>query len=379
MNAIDFLKHPTVKELIKDYEEIERNKRRVGYNIMTISSYTGHLENFHSDVIASLLDPFGLHDEGNTFLHLFIEFLNKHYSTDIDIGTFLNASVIREKGRLDIWIKDQISGLAIIIENKINNAPDREGQLLDYFNYSETNLLRVKSIIYLSLDGFKTAPFSSPEIQTIIKNVGAFTNQSDDLVNGWLQKCLAKCRTQESVSFLNQYIKLIQHLANKNMETTLKEKFYQFVNQDNGIATAKLVSDLTSQLGDFRAEKFAKEIGDNIMPFRKSFRYYKNYWIFENYVDGVDNFKLDVWFNNDGSANVVLWNTSLRNDLGYETVKTKLRRIDLLDQFNGESTYNGFSKNFTIDTQLSSLNVVDNAVLKFVSLLMKRLNNLNDI
>ena len=220
METIEFLNHPEIWELVQENNKIKIHKNEVSYNLFTISSYNSYLENFHSDIIASLLNPYGLHQQGNTFLCLFVEFLNKCYNVDIQLSDFQNVLVTREIGRIDIWIRDEVSKQCIIIENKINNAQDMEDQIIRYSEYSETNNYEVKAIVYLSLDGNKKAPVTNDKLDRFVKNVSAFNDTKNDLVHGWLQLCLENHGNHDSFSVIHQYIKLIKHLANNNMNTT---------------------------------------------------------------------------------------------------------------------------------------------------------------
>ena len=374
MDFIEVMNRKEVQNLVSLDKEVKLAKQRVGYNISTISSYTYHLENFHSDIIASLLDPEGLHNEGITFLELFIDYLQNLYSVKIDSSFFLNTTVTREKGRLDIWIKDELSKKAVIIENKVNHAPDREHQLSDYYEYSTNAGFAVIAIIYLSLDGYNYAPTLNLG-DTPILNIGAFTNNSTDLVNGWLEKCKQKCTNENSKSFLIQYIHLLTHLSNENMSADLEESFYNTIIDKNSIETVQLISDLALKLGGIRGNRFWRALENDIAPFKKSHLYYSGYWLFENYKDGENVFKLDVCFNNDGSAFVTLWNTEKRNDEGYRTVKSKLAETNLLNLFDGISRYSGLSKDFNMTKEMT-LSKIDGEVLTFVQKVFKNLREI---
>ena len=69
-------------------KEVKKEKELAGYNLFTISSSTYYLENFHSDIICSLLDPFGLHNERYTFLNIFIEYSNKNFEQKIELPKY---------------------------------------------------------------------------------------------------------------------------------------------------------------------------------------------------------------------------------------------------------------------------------------------------
>lgn len=375
MNTIEFLSNISVKEISKNHYLTQNKKRQVVYNLFTISSYTSHLENFHSDILASLMNPQGLHQQGDTFLMLFIEYLNKFYQTNIDSSNFKDARVSRETGRLDIWIRDETSKQSIIIENKINNATDMAQQLDRYFDYAENQKkYPVKAVVYLSLDGSKKAPASVENFDSIVKNLAAFSNNSNDLVNGWLKPSLNVASNMDSQSVLHQYINLLQHLSNSNMDSKNLEELYHFISTNHAVDTVKSISEMYNRLGEHRATKFADSIKD-IKPFSKQYRYRPNYWLFDNFIVGSVSLKLDVWFDVDGTATMVLWNTTQRNREGRTILTEILNAVNLENEFSNEISYadNGYLKRFEVGNEMKTPLDVDNAIVDFF---MKLTNSL---
>jgi hypothetical protein len=374
MEAINLFKSPEIDEILKQYKENKQKKKKASYNLFTISSVNSYLENFHSDIIASLLNPKGLHQEKYTFLHLFINFLNQHYDTKIISTDFSNVIVTREKGRLDIWIRDETSRQSIIIENKINNAPDMLEQIDRYFEYAEAKRkYSVKAIIYLTLDGTKKAPPIASAIPVLVKNIGAFSNLENDLVNGWLTPCLKKATNMDSSSFIHQYTNLIKHLATKSMDVNTMENFYQILSLENNLEKAKVIGELYDRLCIHRADKFSNAI-PNYYPFKKQFRYDKHYWFYENYQEGNNIYKLDIWFLNNGNASIVFWNPGVQGQAGRDALTEKLKSINYLQEFEDDVKYdNGYPKNFLVGDTFKNMIDVDNAIIVFVK---KFLNDL---
>jgi len=375
MDIIQLLEHPIIIELAIQNNHIKKEKKQATFNLFTISSYNAYLENFHSDIIASLLNPNGLHNQKYTFLNLFINYLNTYYKTDISFSDFQNTIVTRETGRLDIWIRDEISKQSIIIENKINNAVDMDEQIDRYFAYSQhKRKYKVKAVVYLTLDGTKKAPPTVEHLDDYIKNIGAFTNCESDFVNGWLLPSYSATDNLDSSTFIHQYINLIKHLANKSMDNNIMELFYQFLNTENALNTARTVVELSDKIAVYRADKFSNAIS-NYAPFKKQFRYYPYYWLYENYREGNNNFKLDIWFLNNGNAELVFWNPGVSGVEGRKAVTEKLEKINLLNEFSIETKYdNGYPKHFIIGEEYKSMQEVDVAIITFVQQLMKGLN-----
>jgi len=376
MNVISFLKSDLVSKIVSEQAAIRIKQQEASYNLFTISSYNSYIENFHSDIIASLLNPYAAHNQAHTFLLLFIDFLNKFHELNIDKEGYKQVEVTREKGRLDIWIKDTISKKCIIIENKINNAVDMDNQIDRYWEYAETNgKFNVDAIIYLTLDGTKKAPPANGPINHIIKNVEAFTNQPYDLINGWLESCLKAANNPDSSSFIYQYIKLIKHLANRSMETNTIEDFYTFISAEDGFRTLDTIVKMYSNLTTFRADKFSRGITD-YSPFKKQYRYKPMYWLFENYLYKAHKLKLDVWFEENGGAEIVFWNVTTKGINGRMVLTERLNAIGLIQEFTDEVSYhdNGYSKHFVIGDQHKNMVEIDKAVLDFVIDLMNKLN-----
>ena len=261
-SVTSLLRNENILRIVDAHDIIKGLKKKNAYNLFNLSTYTSHLENFHSDVIASLLDVNGLHDQGNLFLMLFIEFLNRDYHCKLQMKDFTDAQVLREKGRIDIWIRNEAKGKAILIENKMNNAGDREGQIDDYHEYSETRgNCKVEAIVYLSLDGLKPTPAIGANLEKLICNIGAFTNTKGDLISGWLQPCLnASLNNKDTSSLLNQYIKLIHHLASKQMDNNTLNEFYDFINQNHASKAINTLIELNRLIPKYRTDKFVKQI-----------------------------------------------------------------------------------------------------------------------
>ena len=155
MDIRNFITHQKFENIDKEIERIEREKQNNGFNLFTISSYNSYLENFHSDVIALLLSPKERHLQKEKFFKLFLSFLIEKYGAIIDENNYQNYEVLREKGRIDIWIKDKISKRCIIIENKINDAIDMPNQIERYYDYASEKGYLVDNIVYLTLNGKK--------------------------------------------------------------------------------------------------------------------------------------------------------------------------------------------------------------------------------
>jgi len=376
MDIIEFLKSPSVREAVAQREITDSKNLEASYNLFTISSYNSYLENFHSDIIGSLLNPYANHKQGSDFLFIFIDFLNNFHDLRIDKNDFSNADVTRETGKLDVWIKDSSSRKSIIIENKINNAADMEDQLDRYWRYAQTkNSYAVEAIVYLTIDGRKKAPTAQNPINHIVRNIEALSSEPNNLVLGWLEPCLAVATNLDSSTFIYQYIKLIKHLANRSMETTTMLELYDFISAENGFQTLDTIVTMYREMTQFRADQFSKQVTHN-GPFRKQSRYKPMYILFEDYFYQDNRLKLDVWFVENGGAEIVFWNVTTSGINGRQVLTERLNEIGMTDAFTDEVCYNGngYRKHFVVGSEHTSMTALDAAVVAFVKDFLAKLS-----
>ena len=117
--------------------------------------------NLHSNFIYSMINPKSSHYCGNIFLELFLEAINESNFINLD-----NASVHKEKGKIDLLIED--GDRVIIIENKLR-APDQPYQISRYIQYAidtylqgnNASLDKKMRVIYLS--EYKATPSKKSE------------------------------------------------------------------------------------------------------------------------------------------------------------------------------------------------------------------------
>ena len=372
MNIEKFINQKEFENINKRLQNIRNEIQLNSFNLFTISSYNSYLENFHSDVIAILLDPNERHNQKDSFLNLFLDYLIE-FGVKIDKDNYALCEITREQGRIDIWIKDNTSKKSIIIENKINNAGDQENQLENYYNYAINSGFEIDSIIYLTLKGNKNAPFTDiHELNEKILNISAFTNNKADLSNGWLKKCYEKSENEDNRSFIFQYLKLIKHLSQVGMDRQIKEDFYSVINKEDGFLKTKAIAELVAGLEEYRADLFAEKIGNDYLPFRKIYRWRPNHWLYENFTENGVNFKLDVYFNSDGSARIDFWNPNQPEETQRVNTSTKLKSIGLFEKFEFGGFGGGMYKVFNLE-DYQNIETLDNEIYNSVKELFEKL------
>ena len=365
MNIKDFVSHKKFENIDKEIEKIEQERQNNGFNLFTISSYNTYLENFHSDVIALLLSSKERHLQQERFFKLFLSFLREKYGAIIDEN---NYQVLREKGKIDIWIKDEISKRCIIIENKINDAIDMPNQIERYYDYVSEKGYLVDGIIYLTLKGNKNAPkVGRKEIDDKIIDIVAFVQDKKNLCNGWLFNCYIEAKERkddDSSTFIYQYIKLIKHLSLVVMNNELKKDFYEVVSNEQNREKARVLVTLLNELETYRMDLFMEKIGKDYAPFTKIYRYKPYHQLFEGYEEKGIVYKLDVHFYKDKSC-LDFWCPNIEDDECTQHISDKLLKMQLLEEFTLGGFGGGMYKWFTIE-DYHNIREIDEAVYIFV-------------
>lgn len=388
ISIFELLQAEKLEEVIQKDKDIQKAKEALSFNLFTLSSVNNQLENFHSDVIAEILNPEGKHGEGNLFLRLFVEFLNQKHATDIPVSSFECAKVekekgINDKGRIDILIHTDTD--AIIIENKINNAPDMDKQLLRYYQYCKEQNLNVRAIIYLSLNGFKKAPNSNDIPKHLVKNIAAYNAKENDLVTAWLKAAMAKSTKEDNRSLLNQYSKLIKYLANVDMDMKNMDAFFKFVSENNHFQTFETIAQLNRYLPKYRMDKLVAEL-DDCTPFQSYNRFKDAYAVYMGYFSNNVSYKLDVYIqgNNAGDESFAfVMHFWIPDDSGKEQalpmnqakklISNKLTSIGLLNTMNFCKEWVGYRKVFKFSEHNNNAEEADKAAITFVKDFMERL------
>ena len=376
MDIRNFILHQKFENIDKEIERIERERQNNGFNLFTISSYNSYLENFHSDVIALLLSPKERHLQKERFFKLFLYFLKEKYGIIIDESNYQNYEVLREKGRIDIWIKDKISRKCIIIENKINDAVDMPNQIERYYDYALEKGYLVDSIVYLTLNGKKNAPkVGREEIDSRVIDVTAFSQDEKNLCNGWLFNCYIEAKERkddDSSTFIYQYIKLIKHMSLIVMDNELKKDFYEVVSDEQNREKARVLVTLLNELETYRMDLFMEKIGKEYAPFTKIYRYKPYHQLFEGYEEKGIVYKLDVHFYENESC-LDFWCPN-EEDKCTQFISDRLSRIQLLEEFTIGGFGGGMFKWFTIE-DYHNIKEIDEAVYTFVHNFFIKLRN----
>ena len=132
-------------------------------------------ENKVSEILASFLDPLGSHNQGDTFLQLFITHFKLDFSyNSTDLIRLECEHFTHNKRRIDIVITKNGNEKIIGIENKIYTwTCDQANQVKDYIEYLEDVTKGDFCLLYLSPSGKEVSNLSICEDDYIkYKNLG---------------------------------------------------------------------------------------------------------------------------------------------------------------------------------------------------------------
>ena len=214
------------KENIKRYEDIlEKQGAKLNFNIFDIITDKWKRENLHSEILKFLLENY------EEFFDNFLDFIKIKNKEE-----YSNAEITNEEAKIDILIKSE--NKAIIVENKINEAPDQNEQLARYYKKVKYEYKKeVEKIIYIvpsenknpNEQTFGKDEKIKKEINDRFIKIKGFDGSENDLVS-----CLEKSRDKLKVNlektknnldsenfhklfFINHYIEILKRTGAGDM------------------------------------------------------------------------------------------------------------------------------------------------------------------
>lgn len=323
----------SLKNIAKEYKNREAGEQDP-FNIVLASSDRYYYENLHSEILAALL-------RRSDFSDRFIEWLNTlPPSLDIDKSNYVDHEVTVEEGRIDVLLKSRTSMRCIIIENKINDAADRDRQIPIYVEQQKQNGYTVDAIVYLSIDGKPPDKHSweqrdRNQVDRILICAGASnrTGKHTDMVSGFLANCISDKTTLQEYCFISQYIDLLKFLGRKQMDMNLMRKFYEKMADPELYETARSIRSMLDKLKTYRRDRFLEEFKGYHAPFVDIKPWSSNCTYFHGVRHISDNLKLDI-FSEDSHTCVRFW---VQQDDGDNLAAQLLDRIQLKDEFIKDS------------------------------------------
>jgi hypothetical protein len=368
-----FVDDPRVRRIAATYAaNADRRKVDLGFNAFALVSDLYYRENFHSDMMVAILDPRGAHGQGDRFLRLFLEFLRDRHHLDIEPDDYRNAQVVPESAKIDVLIWDKTSGKAIIVENKINGAPDMDRQVVRYLEEVEDGRrLKCDAIVYLTLQqrGWPgTHGWTNDErerVSRLLKPICAFANAPDDLHSGWLGPCVGSAADSslEVAHVIRQYRQIILKLGQNVMNQPLMQEFYDLLKVGERYKAALNLKAIMNDLPAFRCQRLIYEFQKDVSPFSKVYPYRPTVAVFENC--GLENLKIHVDTTSNESSTLSFWNC-IDGDEKRATPERLLRELGLIDQFRCQDGW--FNREFSFPCE-------EQALYEFLRSFLKKLRD----
>lgn len=339
----------------------KKNVVSAPFNIILAASDYYYRENFHSDIIATIL-------KNDRFFSPFVNWINSLGSLNIDVSKYDNREITRETTRIDILINDKSSKKCIIIENKINNACDMDRQIPRYVEIERSSGYDVEAVLYLSMNGEKrpdTRSWSNKDKEIVIKNIlycAAVNDKDNCMLNGYLKKCLTFNSSMEEYSFLEQYMELLTYLGGIGMNNEVMNQFYQ-KNLDKKIYDSSIkYREMLNSLIEFRRDKLLSNYLERHDPFDNISRYSNYDTLFYRISSFTNqNIKLDIIIS-ELSSTMRFWiQQPTTND---DKIKELLEEMRIINDFN-KKEQNCFEKVFTFPEEENELyNYIDSFLNK---------------
>lgn len=224
------------------------------FNIFSTISDQYQKENLHSDIIRAIIGQDSDCFKSEYIMKEFLEFIG--LKSDEIFSNISSLVVQREystltnndkdKGRVDLLIYDDTN--AIIIENKINGAPDMDNQLAKYYEQLKNEEKEVLKIVYLTLndsEGPKNLGQYGKSYQKYLKKikeklicVSAVSDNKEKSFSDFLRELKLEQENNRDVKkvFLEQYCQLLDSLGGSNLMTDTEEKcLEEILNDENMI------------------------------------------------------------------------------------------------------------------------------------------------
>lgn len=255
-----FNEYKKAKEKIEKDFKLDLNNN---FNFFEAISDTYKKENLHSDLMKQILDPTTKEIGNISYLKSFLKIIGVN-----DFGDLRNVKVERECNRIDILISNNKN--AIIIENKINNAPDQDKQLERYYNIVSQDKKTVIKIVYITLSSEDNCEPSnlkgygdSETIEKLLIHLPAVSKDTKkkSLIN-WLDECIKKTPENNiGKIFLEQYKQLLAYLGGnvlmlENKENCIKKIF----NNKGNLEIAKDLVDIWKNKAEHLCSAIAKDL-----------------------------------------------------------------------------------------------------------------------
>lgn len=306
------------------------------FNILLDGSGYFYRENLHSQLIAAIL-------KRPHFCKLFVGWINEAITdhSKINLENYFSPSIEVESEKIDILIQSDNAKHCIIIENKINGAPDMDRQIPRYIEAMLRRGNTIDAFVYLTLNDAKRPDKTgwTNEDNELLRGIpllylATSNNQPQDMLNGFLKRCLIKNQSMQEESYLKQYCDLIEFLGAEWMDNQPLSQFYEHIKSEANYLTVQKISALYSNLPTYRRDIWYQQFKNNYTPFRQIFLWSSNYTGFERVQElTTERLKMDVICEID-KTRIALFVQDASETLDQHFVENLLERMKLLEQFS---------------------------------------------
>ena len=213
------IKNKEIASIIKDYQKCIEKDIIKDFNVFTITSDLYYRENYHSDILKAFLEYKDSRTGKYPLLESFINMLNVSRK-EIQTKDYLCPEIVREHHHMDILIRDENSKHCIIIENKINNAPDMKRQLPRYYDRADGDRLLIDAIVYLAKypntlpDKIGWKDGDTENISKVFVSLPVYDGEKEVSLLNWIDNSIDKVNDIDVLSVLRQYKCLLSQIVN---------------------------------------------------------------------------------------------------------------------------------------------------------------------
>lgn len=282
-------KNENLLDFAQKYSELyNKEKEKFPYRLNVINELHDD-ENAHSRILIRLLQ-YKDKDE-YTWLKFFVNRMKNICEEDININVS-NPKIETEhntgNGRIDGFIWEE-GKYAIIIENKIWNAPDQKEQIDRYVKYvNKQHKVKYKNIyvIYLTLDGSKEVSKNSFDKDKQEKPHFLPMNFQDDIMPWLDEDVLPNCKVKEKClgSAVYQYIDYLKERLGQldYQRQAQKNALKQILNDMNIAENYKELKNLAIALGN-EVNELGKKVAEEFQNLtKKCFEYMTDFDFCDN-------------------------------------------------------------------------------------------------
>jgi hypothetical protein len=322
-------------------------------------------ENFHSELLRGFLDPNTPQTGDKRFLAVFMELLSKINPAVISHRFSDAVKVERETERIDILIHDETH--AVIIENKINNAPDMPNQLARYYQSVEGMGKKVAAVVYIPkfegceppLDDYDEAYQKFvPKIKdklVVLPSVNRHTNKND-IANGFIAECVNLAdKNSPRQHLVSQYAKLLKTMEgeSKMTEAIDREFITEFYKDKKSIETIENIADVWDRRNELLSSVLRAPLWEKLKTKLGFYEEEGEEWNYSLFCDISDNLYVVFYADpNDNELHLGFWYESAKikskakKDLMTEALNTALPEAYFGDYDWGEEFPEWLTKQF---------------------------------